>query len=84
MKSCASEVTIRCFIDGELSAPESRQVVSHLSGCGACAMAGRAARRETALVSSLFAPDGLVRVPTGRLWAGTRTALGGNRPEARG
>ena len=77
MNSCASEATIQCFIDGELSAPESREVVSHLAGCGACAKAERAARRESALISSLFAPDGLAHVPTGRLWAGIVATLGG-------
>lgn len=83
MKSCASEATIQCLIDGELSAPESREVESHLAACGACAQAERAARREAALLSSLLAPDGLVPVPTGRLWAGIVTALGGTRPAVR-
>lgn len=83
MKPCASEATIQCFIDGELSAPESREVGSHLAACGGCAMAERAARREAALVSSLLAPDGPAPVPTGRLWAGTRTALGAARPAGR-
>jgi anti-sigma factor RsiW len=77
MNSCASEGAIQCLIDGELHAPELREVVSHLSGCDSCAKAERAARRESELISSLFAPDGLAPVPTERLWAGVVTALGG-------
>lgn len=83
MNSCASEATVQRFIDGELTAPELRKVVSHLNGCESCAKAERAARREADLVASLFAPDGRVAVPTRRLWAGVVTALGGPLSAAR-
>lgn len=83
MNSCASEGTIQCFIDDELSAPELRRVVSHLLGCDYCAEAERAARREADVLSSLFAPDGFAAVPTERLWAGVVTALGGTRRASR-
>jgi anti-sigma factor RsiW len=80
MNSCASEGAIQCLVDGELHAPELREVVSHVSGCDSCSKAERAARRESDLISSLFAPDGSAPVPTERLWAGILTALGGARP----
>ena len=83
MAPCASEATIQCFIDGELPAPELRRVGSHLAGCGYCAEAERAARREADLLSSLFAPDGSTAVPTERLWAGIVSALGGARSQPR-
>jgi len=76
MNSCASEGAIQCLIDSELSAPDLRRVVSHLAGCNSCAKAEHAARREADLLSSIFAPDGLAAVPTGRLRAGIMTALG--------
>lgn len=80
MNPCTSEGAIQCLIDGELRAAELREVVSHLSGCAPCTKAAGAARREAGLISSLFAPDGFAPVPTGRLWAGIMTALGGERP----
>jgi len=82
MNSCASEGAIQCLVDGELHAAELREVVSHVSGCDSCANAERAARRESDIISSLFAPDGFATVPTERLWAGILTALGGARPAA--
>ena len=83
MNSCASEGAIQCFIDGELHVTKLREVVSHLSGCDSCTEAEHAARRESDLVSSLFAPDGFPPVPTKRLWTGIVTALGGARPAPR-
>lgn len=82
MNYCASERDIQRLIDGELRAPELRKVVSHLSVCDSCAKAERAARRESDLIASLFAPDGFAPVPTERLWAGIFTALGEARPAA--
>lgn len=83
MNSCVSEGAMQCFVDGELRATELQELVSHLSGCGSCGEAERAARREAALLSSLFAPDGSAAVPTERLWAGIVSALGGARSQPR-
>lgn len=77
MNCCASEAAIQSLMDGELRATERRMILSHLAGCDSCAKAERAARREDDLVAYLFAPDGRVAVPTGRLWAGVVAALGG-------
>lgn len=75
MKRCLDEETIQRLVDGELPAPSRRAAEAHLEGCSSCAASSREAGCEEAFVSSFFAPQLSVAVPTARLLSRIRYAL---------
>lgn len=75
MRSCPNEELLQAYLDGELSAPTSDEVNTHLASCAPCAMLVRKIEQSFAALGSAFAvalPDA---VPTARLRARIESAL---------
>lgn len=75
---CLDEEAIQHLLDGELLTHARLSAESHLGECGACLAAKREAECEAALLSSFFAPQPFVGVPTAKLWGGIHHALFGS------
>jgi hypothetical protein len=58
---------IQSYADGELSLAMMEAAAAHINSCAACALAVREAEAESAILSSAFAPEMSLSVPTARL-----------------
>jgi Putative zinc-finger len=67
MRECLEEGLIQSYADGELSIETMEAVATHTASCAACALAVREAEAETAIITSAFAPEMSLSVPTARL-----------------
>jgi anti-sigma factor RsiW len=67
MRECLEEGTIQAYVDGELSPPEADRVAAHAGACATCAAAVGEAENELAILSTAFAPELSLSVPSERL-----------------
>ncbi|HEV2707449.1 MAG TPA: zf-HC2 domain-containing protein [Pyrinomonadaceae bacterium] len=61
---CLDEGILQGYLDGELSAAQTREAETHLAACASCMAALREAESELSFFSATFAPDPSVSVPT--------------------
>jgi anti-sigma factor RsiW len=75
------------YLDGELSAAQTREADVHLAACATCSAALREAESELSFFSTAFAPDPSVSVPTEllrtRIEAAVEALDGAHAPERR-
>lgn len=79
---CLDEGILQGYLDGELSAAQTREAETHLAACDSCTAALREAESELSFFSTAFAPDPSVNVPTELLRSRIESAVAA-LPEAR-
>jgi hypothetical protein len=67
MRECLEEGIVQAYVDGELSPPEAERAAAHAGACATCAAAVSEAQSELALLSTAFAPELSLPVPSERL-----------------
>jgi anti-sigma factor RsiW len=68
---------IQSYADGELSLEMMETLRTHISACAACADALREVEQETAIMTTAFAPEMSMSVPTARLRERLDAAIAG-------
>ncbi|MGB7924974.1 MAG: zf-HC2 domain-containing protein [Pyrinomonadaceae bacterium] len=81
MRECLEEGIIQGYADGELSLEMMEAAAAHIKSCAACAVAVREAEDETAILSSAFAPELSLSVPTARLRERLDAAIADLQPQ---
>jgi hypothetical protein len=75
MAVCLNEETLQAYFDGELAPDAAAAVVTHLSGCAACADYAREVELALILIDSAFDDELPESVPTESLRARTEEAV---------
>ena len=83
MRECVEEGILQGYFDGELSPKMMENVAAHLASCAACAEAASEIENESLMLTTAFAPELSLNVPTARLRERLDAAIAAERFQGR-